>query len=58
MHVNLPMEIIAKYQLVILSDDFMLVNGVPFFNTYSRGIRFITSRQQDPKTDLNMQAMK
>ena len=36
----------------------MFVNGVPFFNTYSRGIRFITSRQQDPKTDLTMQSIK
>ena len=36
----------------------MFVNGVPFFNTFSRDIRFITSRQQDPKTDLTMQTMK
>ena len=37
------MEIIAKYQSVILSPDYMFVNGVPLFNTYSRDIRFITS---------------
>ena len=36
----------------------MFMNSVPFFNTYSRGIRFITSRQQDPKTDMMIQAMK
>ena len=54
MHVNLPIKLITKYQSVILSTDYMFVNGVPFFNTYSRDIRFITSRQQDPKTDLTM----
>ena len=58
MHGNLPMELIAKYQSVILSADYMFVNGVPFFNTYNRDIKFVTSRQQDPKTDLTMQAMK
>ena len=58
MHVNLPMELIAKYKLVILSPDYMFVNGVPFFNNYSRDIKFITSQQQDPKTGLTMQAMK
>ena len=42
-HINLPMEIIAKYQSVILSPDYMFVNGVPLFNTYSRDNRFITS---------------
>ena len=36
----------------------MFVNGVPFFNTYSREIMFIAQRQQNLKTDLIMQAMK
>ena len=58
MHVNLPMKIIAKYQSVILSADYMFVNGFLFLNTYSHEIKFITSRQQDLKTDLNIQAMK
>ena len=58
MHANLPMEIIAKYQLVILYADYMFVKIVQFFNNYSCDIKFITSRQQDPKTDLTMQAMK
>ena len=31
--VNLPMELIAKYQSVILSSDYMFLNGVSFFNT-------------------------
>ena len=52
------MELIAKYQSVILSADYMFVNGIPFFNTYIRDIKFITSRQQDPNTGLTMQAMK
>ena len=42
MHINLPMELIAKYQLVILSADYMFVNGVPFFNTYISDIKFVT----------------
>ena len=57
-HINLPMELIAKYQSVILSSDYMFVNSVPFFNTYIHDINFLTSRQQGPKTDLTMQAMK
>ena len=44
-HVNLPMELIAKYQSVILSSDYMFVNGVSFFNTYIQEIKFIASRQ-------------
>ena len=32
-HINLPMELIAKYQSVILSADYIFVDGVPFFNT-------------------------
>ena len=51
------MELIVKYQLVILSADYMFVNSVPFFNTYSCGINFITSRKQEPKTDMTIQAM-
>ena len=58
MHVNLPMELIAKYQSGILFADYMFVNGVPFFNTCIRDIKLINSRQQDPKIDLTMQAMK
>ena len=58
MHVNLPMELIEKYQLVILSAEYMFVNGVSFLNIYSRDIKFITSWQQDPNTDLTMQAIK
>ena len=56
-HVNLPMELIVKYQSVILSADYIFVNGVSFFNAYIPDIRFITSRQQYLKTDLTMQAM-
>ena len=41
-HINLPMELIAKYQSVILSADYMFVNGVPFFNTYISDIKFVT----------------
>ena len=58
MHFNLPMELIAKYQLVVLSADYMFVNGILFFNTYSREIKFITSWKQEPKTDLPIQDMK
>ena len=36
----------------------MFVNGVLFFNTYSRGIKFITPWKQDLKTDLTIQSMK
>ena len=36
----------------------MFVNGVPFFNTYSRDIKFIFSLQKEPNTDLTVQAMK
>ena len=36
----------------------MFVNGAPFVNTYSCVIRFVTSRQQDPKKYPKMQAMK
>ena len=36
----------------------MFVNGVLLFNNYSCDIKFITSQQQDPKTDVKMQAMK
>ena len=42
MHANLPMELIAKYQSVILSADYVFVNDAPFFNTYNRDIKFIT----------------
>ena len=58
MHVNLPMELIGKYQFVILSADYMFVNGVPFLNAYSRAIKFIASWQQYPKIDMTMYAMK
>ena len=58
MHVNLHMEHIAKYQSVILSADYVFVNGVPFLNTYSRDIKLINSRQQDPKTDMTMKDTK
>ena len=57
-HVNLPMELITKYQSVILSADYMFVNSVPFLNIYSRDIRFITSWQQDSKIDITMQTIK
>ena len=57
MHINLHMELIEKYQSVILSVDYIFVNGVSFFNAYIPDIRFITSRQQYLKTDLTMQAM-
>ena len=57
MHINLHMELIEKYQSVILSADYIFVNGVSFFNAYIPDIRFITSRQQYLKTDLTMQAM-
>ena len=43
MYVNLPMKLIAKYQWVILSADYMFVNGFLFFNTYICDIKFITS---------------
>ena len=56
-HINLPMEPIAKYQSVLLAADYIFVNGVSFFSTYSRNIKFITSQQQDPKIDLTIQAM-
>ena len=36
----------------------MFVISVQFFNTYSRGIMFITSLKQYLKIDLIMQAMK
>ena len=36
----------------------MFVDGIPFFNTYSREIMYITSQQKNPKTDLKMQAIK
>ena len=36
----------------------MFVKDVLFFNTHSCDIKFITSKQQDPKTDMTMQAMK
>ena len=39
------MEVIDKYQLVILSADYIFINGVPLFNTYSHDIDFITSRR-------------
>ena len=58
MHANLPMEPVSKYLSVILSAEYMFVNGVPFFNTYSRNIRFFTSRQQVPNIDLRIQSMK
>ena len=57
MHVNLPMELIAKYQSSILSAGYIFVNGIPLFSTYSRDIKFISSQQQDIQTDLTMQAM-
>ena len=57
-HVNLPMELIAKYQSVILFADYMFVNRILFLNTYSCDIRFITSRYQEPNTDMTMQAMR
>ena len=58
MHVNLPMKLIAQYQSVILSADYMFVNGIQLFNTYIRDIMFITLQQQDPKKNLTVQAMK
>ena len=58
MHVNLPMELIGKYQSVLLSNDYMSVNGVPLLNTYRCDIRLITSQQQESKIDLTMQATK
>ena len=58
MHANLTMEIIAKYQSVILSANYMFVNGVLLFNTYIHDINSITSRQQDPNTDITMPTMK
>ena len=33
------------------------MNSVPLFNTYICDIESITSLKQDPKTDLNIQAM-
>ena len=42
-HINLPMELIAKYQSVILSADYMFMNGVLVFYIYSRNIQFVTS---------------
>ena len=52
------MELIAKYQSVISSADYMFVNSVPLFNNYSRDIGFITSQQQYLNTDLTIQAME
>ena len=57
-HVNIPMELIARYQSVILSADYIFVNGAPFFNTYSRDIKFTTSQQQETNTYLMIRAMK
>ena len=45
-HINLHIELIAKYQSVILSAEYMFVNDVLLFNTYIRDIGFITSRHQ------------
>ena len=33
------------------------MNGIPFFNTYTRDINFIASCEHYPKTDLTIQAM-
>ena len=41
---NLPFEILERYQSVTLSGDIMWINGIRFFFTQSRHIRFITSQ--------------
>ena len=51
------MEPSAIYQSVILSADYMFVKDVQFFITYSHGIRFIASQQQDQKTGMTIQVM-
>ena len=52
------MELISKYHSVILFTDYMFLNSVPFFNTYSCNISFITSLQQKLKTDQTIQSIK
>ena len=52
------MELMEKYQLFILSTNFMFVNNVPFFKTYSRDIRFIASRNKGLKKNMTLHAMK
>ena len=41
---NLPFEILERYRSVTLSGDILWINGIRFFLTQSRHIRFITSQ--------------
>ena len=56
--VSVPVPIMQKYKHVVLSADFMFVNKVPFLNTCSAGIRFITTRQIAPKGPLIVDTLK
>jgi hypothetical protein len=43
--IPVPVQIMTRHRNVILSVDFMFVNQLPFLNTYSQSIRFITTKQ-------------
>ena len=42
-HINTPKNLMERHQPVILSADFIFVNGIPFFFTISHHIKFITA---------------
>ena len=41
---NIPITILKKYQLVMLTNDIMFVNGIRFIITKSRAIKFIITQ--------------
>ena len=56
--VGVPLEISVKYKNVVLSADFMFVNQIPFLNTISHGLKFITTRQMAPKAANSTETFK
>ena len=51
---NLPFEILERYWSVTLSGDIMWINGIRFFFTKSRPVRFITSQAVRNATALSL----
>ena len=43
--IPVPVQIMTRHRNVVLSVNFMFVNQLPFLNTYSQSIRFITTKQ-------------
>ncbi|MHA7927606.1 MAG: reverse transcriptase domain-containing protein, partial [Marinobacter sp.] len=55
-NVPLPVELMSRYQKVIIGGDVMFVNKIPFFLSISRHLKFGTSSMLDNQKDATLLA--